>query len=366
MKICWDNIENIKFTKNGCFYDVIKNQSYRYVESCKICSEPFLAIRKTGLYCSNSCARSGSNIGENNPMYGMTGEKNPMYGKKHSKETRRKISEAVSGEKSPWFCKHHSEETKRKISESNKGKIVSKETRRRISESLSGENNPMYGKHLSDETRRKMSIAQRGKNHPMYGKHHSEEAKKKMREANSGKNSYNWKGGYSSNNIPVYDLYAHQIDWCESVRRSKSDRNILEVKCAYCGKWYVPTIFNINSRKHAAEGNKNYLGEQRLYCSDGCKQECPTYRKQKWPKGFRISTSREVQPELRQMVLERDNYECQKCGSTECLHCHHLKGIHWEPLESADVDMCMTLCKSCHIKEHKKPGNTYHDMRCAA
>jgi len=53
------------------------------------------------------------------------------------------------------------------------------------------------------------------------------ETKKKI----SGKNSYLWKGGYK--NIPLYDTYAHQIEWCEKVRRSKEDENILEVKCTY-------------------------------------------------------------------------------------------------------------------------------------
>jgi len=49
--------------------------------------------------------------------------------------------------------------------------------------------------------------------------------------------------------------------------------------------------------------------ESRFYCSESCKQECSIYNRRKWPKGFKIATSREVQPELRQIVLKRDNYK---------------------------------------------------------
>ena len=44
----------------------------------------------------------------------------------------------------------------------------------------------------------------------------------------------------------------------------------------------------------------------------------------------------------------------------------NIEGIRWEPLESADVDMCITLCKSCHIEVHKLPDCGNNDMRCTA
>ena len=58
----------------------------------------------------------------------LSGERNHFYGKKHSPETRRKISEAKEG-------KPLSTETRRKMSEAQKGKRLSPETRRKISES---------------------------------------------------------------------------------------------------------------------------------------------------------------------------------------------------------------------------------------
>jgi len=38
--------------------------------------------------------------------------------------------------------------------------------------------------------------------------------------------------------------------------------------------------------------------------------------------------------------------------------------IKWDPLESADVDKCITFCKYCHKKVHKIPGCEYKDLRC--
>jgi len=45
------------------------------------------------------------------------------------------------------------------------------------------------------------------------------------------------------------------------------------------------------------------------------------------------------------------------------LHCHH-EGILWNPLESADIDQCMTVCKNCHKKIHQQKDCEYNDMRC--
>lgn len=44
-------------------------------------------------------------------------------GKKHSEETRKKMSEAKKGKPSSMLSKHHSEESKRKMSEAKKGKF---------------------------------------------------------------------------------------------------------------------------------------------------------------------------------------------------------------------------------------------------
>lgn len=96
----------------------------------------------------------------------------------HSKETKRKISEANKGKH--WKL---SEETKRKMSESGKGKCLSEETKKKMSK-------VHKGRKFSEEHKKKMSEAKKGKKHPFYGKHHSEETQNKMSESHKGKH---WK-----------------------------------------------------------------------------------------------------------------------------------------------------------------------------
>ena len=67
--------------------------------------------------CNNEISKK--KMSENHANF--KGENHHMYGKHHSKETKRKISEANKGENHHMYGKHHSEETKNKISESLKG-----------------------------------------------------------------------------------------------------------------------------------------------------------------------------------------------------------------------------------------------------
>jgi hypothetical protein len=253
MKICWNNLEKLKY-KNGVWYDkhYIK---YIYKYACKNCGEPFLSQSTgKGIFCDHSCA--------------ISGKYNYFWGK-----------------------------------------------------DLEGEKNP------------------------------------------------NYKGGITEKNIPFYDTYAYQISYAEEMRRNEQYPNILEVICAYCGKWFVPKMTDVVHRIQALNGKLAAGSEARFYCSDNCKQECPIFKKSKWPEGFKQATSREVQPQLRQMCFERDDFTCQKCGKNQTeldvgLHCHHVEGIRWEPIESADLDKVITFCKNCHEEIHKTPGCKYHEMRC--
>ena len=222
---------------------------------------------------------------------------------------------------------------------------------------MSGENNINYGINLSKEHKKKIAIANAGKTF-------SVETRKKIANSVSGSLHPNYKGGVTKAGLVTYDGYKNTLGPYEEICR-QTNTEILEVKCAYCGKWFSPTRNAVISRL-AAINNLN-KGEQRLYCSENCKQACPTYNMTQYPKGFKKATSREVSTYLRKIVLKRDNWTCQKCGKTikeAALHCHHIKGYTQNKILANDVDNCITLCKNCHKEIHKQKGCRYVDLQC--
>lgn len=102
MKICWDNLEDIKITRKGNFIKGAKSPMV-YMEACDNCGEPYLAYKQ---YMSSCCCKSCSKMGK----------KNPAFGKEVSEETRQKHSVANKG-------KVRSEETRNKISLARKGRF---------------------------------------------------------------------------------------------------------------------------------------------------------------------------------------------------------------------------------------------------
>jgi len=57
-------------------------------------------------------------------------------------------------------------------------------------------------------------------------------------------------------------------------------------------------------------------------------------------------------------VLERDDYTCQKCGSQENLHAHHIIPVSKDKSRSLDINNGITLCKECHKEKHAETKNT--------
>jgi len=56
----------------------------------------------------------------------------------------------------------------------------------------------------------------------------------------------------------------------------------------------------------------------------------------------------------KQKVLERDNFECQRCKSKDALCVHHI--IPWRESENNEIDNLVTLCRRCHIVIERKLG----------
>lgn len=174
-------------------------------------------------------------------------------------------------------------------------------------------------------------------------------------------------GGFKKLNLPSYDTYFRQIEKYNDaykIIRNIDGKNIrlLGVACAYCAKVFVPNLRSVHSRLSVIKGKHG--GDSNFYCSDSCKESCPTFNKIKYPKGFKKSTSREVSAYLRKLCFKRDDWECQKCEATTNLHCHHIKGYTQTKMLANDIDNVITLCKKCHKDVHKQQGCSYFDLSC--
>lgn len=166
-----------------------------------------------------------------------------------------------------------------------------------------------------------------------------------------------------SKRFAKFDSYAYKLDNIEETRRDPETGEFLEIRCAYCGRWFKPLNYQVKNRLQAFNGTSKSFTERRIYCSDLCKRECPIYDRKKFPKGFKPASSREVQPQLRKLVFARDNWTCQRCGKNDSLHCHHIIPVKVEPIESADVDNCITLCKECHMIVHSYDGCRTNEIK---
>jgi len=52
--------------------------------------------------------------------------------------------------------------------------------------------------------------------------------------------------------------------------------------------------------------------------------------------------------EWRKMIIKRDNFECQECGSRVKLEIHHKKGFTNYPKLRFEPSNVVTLCADCH------------------
>lgn len=64
---------------------------------------------------------------------------------------------------------------------------------------------------------------------------------------------------------------------------------------------------------------------------------------------------------LRHKVLERDGFKCTCCGSTENLSVHHVEYEDFIPWNTS-MKYLITLCSSCHYKQHSNKNNDYEEF----
>lgn len=87
-------------------------------------------------------------------------------------------------------------------------------------------------------------------------------------------------------------------------------------------------------------------------------QSYDKYRRNKEARAFYKSTAWK---KCRQIVLERDNFLCQKCLKnnrvTPADMVHHIIELLDDWDKALDINNLESLCNSCHNKEHPDRGN---------
>lgn len=175
-----------------------------------------------------------------------------------------------------------------------------------------------------------------------------------------GKLNPNWIGG---DEYYGYAATKNRIGYAESVRRDPNNKNVAQVRCSVCGEWFNPSRSQVAHRIASLDGYGK--GDAKFYCSDRCKSQCSIYGQKRYPKGFKANDYRNevLDPDLNNLVLIRDSYQCQKCGIRENLEVHHIEGVAQSPMLANDIENCMTVCHSCHVEIHSQPGCTYADYQ---
>lgn len=153
----WKNISNKHgFIVKRLAENLTENQAWDLEK--KLIAEYGRLIDNTGCLCNLSDGGEGAS------------------GVKHNNVTKEKWSKAKKGK--TWeeifgVEKANQIREQRKI----KTKKHSEETKKKLSESKKGNKNPMYGKKLSDDHRKKLSEVRKGKPSPTKGKKYSEETR---------------------------------------------------------------------------------------------------------------------------------------------------------------------------------------------
>ena len=141
LKYGWDNFEHIIVSTN-LSQEKANELEELLIKLYRTQEDDFGYNIKAGGNNNNHSEETKRKIGEANKI--------ALKGSHWSEEHRKLISEKFSGEGNPFYGKKHTEESKQKISENRKGKCA-------------GENHPMYGKKHTEEELEKMSQNRRGK-----------------------------------------------------------------------------------------------------------------------------------------------------------------------------------------------------------
>jgi hypothetical protein len=170
-----------------------------------------------------------------------------------------------------------------------------------------------------------------------------------------------------------FESYATRLTVLEDPKKDLN--NLLIVTCAYigCQNEFTPNNGQVRQRLKALEGKLSDNSENRIYCSQECKDACSVYR-------VRVSNAirndliaaghlkimkREVSQEFRTLAFQIRGMICERCGESHYLHVHHIEGVKESPGQQFDIENVRIYCKDCHKEVHKQPGCSYQDYSCS-
>ena len=138
---------------------------------------------------------------------------------------------------------------------------------------------------------------------------------------------------------------------CKDEWHSKKQKDRIWIKCEICGKEFEITPSSIDKRRTCSSECSNKLRSKEQSGSKNSHWQGgeDRYYGPNWP-GKRKET------------LERDNFECQICGTNQYLTVHHIKPIkkfnkNEVITKGNSLNNLVTLCRSCHSREERNNGN---------
>ena len=148
----------IKIAENLCEEDAYKLEikTIKHLGRCNLETGPLVNLTDGGDGLRNPSQECRQKMSEIRSLI-FRGKGNPFYGKKHTKETRKKISESLMGNVPYNKGQPMSESQKKKLSKANTGKHLSEEGKQKLRDHFALGNHPFLGRKHSEEAKRKVS-----------------------------------------------------------------------------------------------------------------------------------------------------------------------------------------------------------------